>query len=162
MKKQYIFFWKGILSQWSKSPFVKDGVLFNCAEQYMMFKKADFFGDEKTANEILKTSLPSEQQLLGRKVKGFNQDNWDSICFNVVYDGNMAKFTQNKEHLVKLFSSGNKTLVEASPIDRIWGIGFAEHEALANIENWGQNLLGQVLTKVRNDLFKDPSYSKYF
>lgn len=149
--QKYHFFWRGPLSQWRVSHFKEGDIMFCCAEQYMMYKKALLFNDAETANEILNTSSPKEHQLLGRQVKNFNQDIWNQHAREIVYQGNLLKFKQNPNLLDELLATGDKILVEASPIDRIWGIGLDEDTALKTPDTeWkGSNWLGKVLTRVK-------------
>lgn len=151
---KYVFFWDGIYSQWYHSPIMINDVTYNCCEQYMMHQKALFFGDNETAEKIMKTSNPRDQKILGRSVKDFNKDRWDRVNLNIVYRANLAKFTQIKELKEALLSTGNRILVEASPYDQIWGIGMGEEEpGVDNPINWkGQNLLGQAITLVKQEL----------
>lgn len=150
--QKYHFFWRGPLSQWRVSHFKEDDIMYCCAEQYMMYKKALLFKDTETANAILETSAPKEHQLLGRQVKNFNQDIWNQHAKDIVYQGNLLKFTQNPKLLDELLATGDKILVEASPIDRIWGIGLDEDAALTtpDVEWEGLNWLGEVLTRVKH------------
>lgn len=157
MNKKYHFFWKGPLSQWSKSIFTVDGIQYVNAEQYMMHQKALLFGDTKIADMILNVSSPKTIQQLGREVKNFDKETWDKNCVDIVYKGNIAKFTQNlhlRKHLLEIDAD---EFVEASPIDYIWGIGLDEAKASVTPSNkWpGKNLLGKVITAVRNELRKD-------
>jgi len=155
---KFLLFWSSdsIFSQWYKSEFNIDKIKFNCAEQYMMYNKAILFNDVKTANEILKSQSPMYQKQLGRKVKNFKFDEWNSICKEIVYKGNYAKFTQNKDLLECMKLTNNLTLVEASPYDKIWGIGLHKDNHNSCIQsNWlGKNWLGFTLTKLRDDLIK--------
>lgn len=157
MEEQFTFFWNGPFSQWYPSPFVIDGKKYNCAEQYMMAEKARLFGDKEAERAIMKTKSPREQKALGRKVKNFNVDKWNSVAKYVVYKANMAKFTQDEELQRVLFETEGTTLVEASPYDKIWGIGLAEddHRALVRGTWQGKNWLGEVLTSVRDELLKE-------
>lgn len=150
----YYFFFKGPLSQWYSCTFKLDGIRFNCAEQYMMFKKAELFNDNNSMINILYSRYPSDQKNLGRKVSNFNAEKWESVARDIVYKGNMAKFTQNSKLLEILLNTAPNILVEASPKDKIWGIGLSEEIAKkVNPEQWpGKNWLGLVLTKVRNDI----------
>ena len=151
---KYLLFWDGIFSQWYKTDFYIDKIKFNCAEQYMMYKKAILFNDINIANKILKSNSPREQKKLGREVKKFKEDKWNSICRNIVYNGNYAKFTQNNDLLNCLKLTNDLILVEASPYDKIWGIGRSkdDHNACIN-RNWlGKNWLGFTLTKVRDNI----------
>ena len=152
--EKHIFFWKEAYSQWHMSDF-KDpisNITFICAEQYMMYHKAMLFGDTETATKILEAKTPKEHKALGRSAKGYNQELWDENKFNIVRNASMLKFTQNLRLLVMLLETGNKTLVEASPLDPIWGIAMDENaEGIDNPDNWkGENLLGYALTDTRD------------
>ena len=97
---------------------------------------------------------PSEQKSLGKQVRGFVEDQWNAVARDIVYRGNAAKFTQNPELLRNLLDTQGKLLVEASPTDFIWGIKMGEGaEGIEDPNNWrGTNWLGEVLTKLRDDL----------
>src|SRR5690348_686116 len=92
-----LLFWRGWPSQWHPSPFAVDGVSYGCAEQYMMAEKARLFGDDGALHSILAAATPKEQKALGRRVAGFDRLRWDQACREIVYLGNLAKFTQNTE-----------------------------------------------------------------
>lgn len=153
---KYVFFWNGIYSQWHKAPMTIDGVEYNCCEQYMMHQKALTFNDLEIAEKVLQTSNPKDQKALGRQVKGFNKDKWDSVCLGIVYKGNFAKFTQNTDLMEELLSTKDRLLVEASPLDKIWGIGMAEQDpGVDDPANWkGLNLLGWSITLVKQQIKK--------
>ena len=157
-EKKYTFFWKdkSPFSNWHPSEFTLDGVKFKNTEMHMMYKKAMLFSDAETAEEILKAKHPKECKALGRKVKGFDKEIWEENCKRFVYDGNYAKFTQNQNLHKALMDTGDTKICEASPYDKIWGIGLDEKNAKITEEaNWpGQNWLGEVLTALRNDLKK--------
>lgn len=154
----YTFFYKGRLSQWyggfkgQESSFNYNNITFNCAEQFMMYSKACLFKDTVSAQSILQTSNPREQQLLGRKVDNFDQSIWNTSKFDLVLLGNILKFSQNPPLLSFLLSCRNN-FVEASPIDGIWGIkiGIDKISAIhTNPSTWrGDNLLGLALTKTK-------------
>lgn len=154
MDDKYYFFWSGPFSQWYKSYFVVDGIEFNCAEQYMMFKKAQLFGDIESERKIMLSKDPKEQKKLGRNVLRFIQSVWDNNCREIVYKGNYAKFSQNENLRQILFDTNPKILVEASPYDKIWGIGLDEKTAKnTDFNKWpGKNLLGKCLMVIRRDL----------
>ena len=156
-KEEFTFFWGGPMSQWAKSDFVIDGLEFNTCEQYMMYKKAMLFGDTVTAEKIMKAKHPRVQKKLGREVTPFDDNKWVSICKNVVYDANMAKFSQNAKMKEELMLTGDKEICEASPYDKRWGVGMsADNPLIKEKANWdGLNWLGEVLTKVRDDLRKN-------
>jgi len=141
-------------SQWHPCTFVVDGRTFNCAEQFMMHGKAQLFGDAEIAAKMLETADPKQHKALGRKVKSFDDARWRDARIAIVKAGNRAKFTQNAELLAQLMATRGTTLVEASPYDKIWGIGLAATDPRAQDRaTWrGQNLLGQILTELRDEL----------
>jgi ribA/ribD-fused uncharacterized protein len=151
---RFIFYWNGPFSQWQYSEFEMRDVKFTSAEQAMMYFKAALFEDMHTAQLILEASEPGKQKALGRKVAGFRQSKWDEHKEDIVTRVNIVKFQQNKGLRRKLFQTGEKILVEASPMDTIWGIGLdAETAALTHPDDWpGQNLLGIIMMRVRNML----------
>ena len=120
----------------------------------MMYLKAKLLNDDELAAKILRAEDPGEQKALGQKVAGFDNVKWDAHKSEIVRRINLAKFRQNKGLRRKLFQTGTKLLVEASPVDAIWGIGLdAATAAVTPAEEWpGQNLLGQALTKVKAEL----------
>ena len=159
MENKYVFFWKTAspFSNWHDSKFEIDGHKFNNAEQYMMWSKAVLMNDFDTAKKIMNTTDPRTIKALGKEVKNFKSDLWDKLKFDIVYTGCEAKFTQNEKLKKALMDTGDKELVEASPFDKIWGIGLDEEAARkTDSKNWpGENLLGKILTKLREDLKKN-------
>ena len=151
---KYVFFFGGVCSQWVASKFTIDGIEYNCTEQYMMAKKAEFFKDEENYNKIMNTDNPRDQKYYGRQVKNFNDEEWADVSRQIVYEGNMAKFTQNPHMLEELLSYGDRKIVEASPTDTIWGIGLSVDDPRTDDESqWqGSNWLGEIMMKVREDL----------
>ncbi|KAK5169702.1 uncharacterized protein LTR77_005680 [Saxophila tyrrhenica] len=156
-----VYFWRefeqpyGFLSQWYESAFEVDGVTYVTAEMWMMVQKAGLFGDEETAQAMMKTTVPSEHQALGRKARGFDRGKWDEHKSRIVEEGNYHKFTKGKESTEMarlLLATGERELVEASPTDRIWGVGFAAANAGDNREQWGENRLGKAIMNVRQKL----------
>jgi len=141
-------------SQWYRCRFEAGGRAFNCAEQYMMHGKALLFDDAEVAERILAADHPREHKALGRKVKRFDDAVWKRERETIVRAGNHAKFTQNPELLELLLGTAGTTLVEASPYDRIWGIGLSATDPRAlDATQWrGQNLLGKILTALRDEL----------
>jgi ribA/ribD-fused uncharacterized protein len=113
----------------------------------------------------MKSKNPKNMKAFGRLVKNFDENLWNSVAQDIVYAGNYAKFSQNPKLLKALLDTGDRLLVEASPYDKIWGIGLSELDARkTSPENWkGLNLLGKILTKVRDDLkIIKPSAENYF
>lgn len=152
----YFFFWgeQDWGSQWHPSVFTVDGVTFNCAEQFMMAGKARLFKDGATLKEIMKAKHPKQQKMLGRKVKNFKEEVWNSRARQIVREGNLYKFSQNPDLKADLLETGSLTLVEASPYDKIWGIGLSEDDPkVTNPGSWqGTNWLGEELMNVRKIL----------
>ena len=144
-------------SQWYKCNFTNsNGTEFSSAEQYMMYKKALLFGDKEIAQKIINSDDPAEVKALGRKVKNYSESKWNEYKYKIVVRGNKLKFSQNKKLLKRLLETGNKLLVEASPYDKIWGIGLTAIDACKIPQNkWpGQNLLGLALGEVRDSFAK--------
>uniref|UniRef100_F1L1H5 NADAR domain-containing protein n=1 Tax=Ascaris suum TaxID=6253 RepID=F1L1H5_ASCSU len=135
---------------------------FNCTEQYYMYHKALSSGDLETANDIMKEREARKIKMLGKNVRNFDQQKWDTMCEQVMWRGNIAKYTQNDELRKKLFYTHGSILVECSPNDTIWGIGLDIHEPDAlNPTKWrGQNKLGHMLTRIREHLWEQPEYAK--
>lgn len=150
----FYFFYKHRLSQWHLVDIEYGNFKYNCCEQGMMHQKALLFNDLETANEILNTKNPWEHQKLGRKIKNFNQEIWDSNKYSIVLNINRARFNQSKSCRELLLSTGNKELCESSPIDCVWGCGLsADNPLIMDKKNWrGENLLGKILTHVRNEI----------
>jgi ribA/ribD-fused uncharacterized protein len=159
---KYLFFWghepksnsTACFSQWFDCAFECEGHRFATAEHYMMYRKACLFGDEKIAKAILSASHPGEAKALGRQVSGFQQLKWEQRRLEIVVSGNMAKFSADERSRSVLLNSRQRILVEASPVDTIWGSGLeARHPKAAHATAWpGLNLLGFALMQVRTEL----------
>lgn len=167
-RMKYVFFWghkpstdggitKSCFSQWWSCGFTVDGVEYNTAEQYMMAQKAVLFGDEKIRAEIMAASHPKQYKDLGRKISGFRQEVWDKNCRDIVVRGNVAKFSQNEGLKAFLLNTNTRILVEASPYDKIWGIGMgADDPRCENPTLWnGTNFLGFCLMEARDIIRED-------
>lgn len=162
MDEQFTLFWDGPFSQWHPSSFLIDDQEYSCAEQYMMAEKARLFGDAATLEAILETEDPRRQKALGRAVEDFDEAAWQDddnpqgrpLCWLVVWIGNAAKFGQSAYLREELLATRGTTLVEASPHDRLWGIGRSADEPGARERSqWrGLNWLGEVLTELRERL----------
>jgi ribA/ribD-fused uncharacterized protein len=155
--ERFTFFWSGPFSNWDPSPFEIDGVMYNCSEQWMMAEKARLFNDDETLVKIMSAVNPKEQKAYGRQVRNFDKTVWDRIARDVVYKGCLAKFTQNYNHKLMLIATAGTTLVEASPVDLIWGIGLKKDDPRAKDRStWrGLNWLGETLTKVRERILAE-------
>lgn len=141
-------------NQWFPSEFIDDtGRKYNCTEQYMMAQKAILFNDNEILEKILETNNPRQIQKLGRQIKNFNQAKWDENCQEIVYQGNLYKFGQNEKFKSFLLSVPNDAIfVEASPLDKNWGIKLkADDPKAKNPLEWnGTNFLGFQITRVRD------------
>ncbi|MET8305419.1 NADAR family protein [Micromonospora sp. NPDC005173] len=162
---KYLFFWghhpqpdssigPECLSQWWPAPFIVDGIRYATAEHYMMVGKAHLFGDEAIAAQMLTVPHPGAVKALGRQVRDFDQAIWDRHCFDLVVAANVAKFSQHPDLGQYLSRTSNRVLVEASPVDRVWGIGLAATDPRAHDPaQWrGRNLLGFALMHARAQL----------
>lgn len=144
---------KGCLSQWYEAGFKVEGVHYPTAEHYMMAAKARLFDDAQMFERIAQAPDPGKAKALGRKVKHFNNETWLAHRFDIVVDGNIAKFSQNPSLRDFLLGTGERVLVEASPRDSIWGIGLGQGEKAEEPRQWrGLNLLGFALMQVRDQL----------
>ena len=165
-KFKYLFFWghqqksnttvdKSCFSQWFPRGFTIDEVYYKTAEHYMMAEKARLF-DNEMVSEILNAKSTKEVKSLGRKVKNFDDKVWSEASFDVVVKGNMAKFSQHEDLKDFLLSTSKKIIVEASPYDKVWGIGMlADDEKASNPLKWrGLNKLGFALMVVRDEILK--------
>ncbi len=144
----------GYLSNWYLSKFTVDNVTFSSMEQYMMYKKAVCFRDKNTAEKILATNDVAEIKALGRLVADYNESYWNGVRQIVVFEGLIAKFSQNEDLKKLLKATENAILAECAVKDRIWGIGLSMKDPERfEIDKWkGQNLLGYALMMVRERL----------
>lgn len=157
-----VFFWGGCFSQWFKSSiqyFAENSpsVVFNTAEQGMMYLKAKTFGDHSIALKILNTPDPKEQKALGRLVKNYDDAVWNAARFDIVAHLNYLKFSQNRELKTLIVSLKDWEFVEASPYDKIWGVGMGvDYENIFDPSNWkGQNLLGKAIKEAQTRIIDE-------
>ncbi|WP_082007872.1 NADAR family protein [Cellulophaga baltica] len=187
VNENYTFFWetKSPFSQWYKSPFEATTLLvegisygneiykvkrqeilgdfpfevqeYSSAEQFMMYHKAMIFLDRETARKIMLTNNVKIIKELGRQVSDFNLETWKYFRSKIVYEGNKAKFSQDKELKQALLDTASTTLAESAPNDRIWGIGLSKDNIQAKKrETWkGKNLLGEILTIIREEFLTE-------
>ena len=161
--QKFVYFWghrkrtdkaitKACFSQWWDSPFEVDGNRYASAEHWMMAEKARLFQADEIHSQILKTNSPRKAKALGRKIERFDQEVWDNAKYDIVVKGNFYKFSQHDDLGIFLRNTGKRVLVEASPIDKIWGVGLAQDDPLIETPGkWqGQNLLGFALMSVRD------------
>ena len=163
---KFLFFWghsnklgeveKTCFSQWFDLSFTVDEITYKTAEHWMMANKALLFDDLKTFNKIINARSPAEAKKLGRDVLGFDEHVWIAKRVNIVVTGNIHKFNQHPEYAKYLIDTNERILVEASPVDIIWGVGLSkDDEHIDNPYCWnGENLLGFALMEVRDFLVK--------
>lgn len=170
---EYLHFWKprarpdgsldgSCLSQWWPSPFEADGERFPSAEHYMMWRKARLFDDRGRAAEILAEPSPARARVIGRRVAGFDQEIWMAHRWEIVVDASLGKFGSDAALGDYLLGTRDRVLVEASPLDRIWGIGLAADSEFAEVPSrWrGLNLLGFALMEARARLVPPSASSR--
>ncbi len=163
----FLFFWghqpskdgsiiKTCMSQWWPVNFEEEGIVYKTAEHYMMAGKARLFGDKEILEKIISKTSPKDVKDLGRQIKNFDAKAWDEEKYQIVKQGNYLKFSQNENLKHFLLQTGSKVLVEASPVDPVWGIGLTEDNLAAKDPGqWkGENLLGFALMEVRDQLKK--------
>lgn len=145
------YFYNGPFSNWHRASFTDPSslIVFSNSEQFFMFMKARFFGDEETAKKIAATPHPAENKALGRQIRNYNDKAWEIVRFSMMVYANYLKFTQNTDLKWALLETNDTVLVEASPYDKIWGIGISVGDAEEGRKWDGKNLLGEALMFVR-------------
>ena len=158
----HIYFWGSYLSNFYWAPFTVQDITYHSSEQYFMMCKAIQFDDFDAAEKILNAHDAKAAKALGRKVKNFDVNVWDEHSLPAMLDAVLYKFEEPNNIVIRerLLETGNKILVEASPLDKIWGVGLHEDDDLIlNESNWlGENRLGEVLMRVRVILQETSSY----
>lgn len=141
-------------SQWWPAPFTVDGVRYATAEHWMMAGKARLFGDAEAERRAVAARHPKQAKDAGRTVTGFDEETWQRHRFELVVTGSVHKFGHHADLREFLLGTGSRVLVEASPVDRRWGIGLAaDDERAADPARWrGLNLLGFALMEARQRL----------
>lgn len=165
---KFLFFWghtkktnqdvgNFCFSQWYEYSFTINGIKYQTTEQWMMAEKARLFKDEDIYQKIINCRKPSEAKELGRQVKNFDDQQWRKYRYEIVKIGNIHKFSQNKEMGEYLLNTQSRVLVEASPVDIIWGIGLTKDSDSSKIVNsWrGLNLLGFALMETRDFIMEN-------
>lgn len=152
MASNYVYFYGGVFSNFYQCKMVENDVVYCCSEQYFMKKKQELFEPENTklASLILNEKKPSIIKQYGRQIENFNQDIWNKNKMNIMIRALELKFTQNENLRNLLINTTDKILVEASPYDKIWGIGISVDAANKGQAWRGENLLGKCLMIVRD------------
>lgn len=164
-RTKYLFFWghrqrtdgrldRSCLSQWWPAPFRVGEHEYATAEHWMMAEKARLFGDLASERAALAAPTPAQAKIAGRLVQEFEEQTWDRERFRIVVAGSVHKFSSHPDLLAFLLGTGDRILVEASPLDRVWGIGLTADDPRAQEpEEWrGPNLLGFALMAAREAL----------
>lgn len=156
---KHVAFWGSEFSNFYPCRFEYDGVKWKSSEQCFMAQKAKFFNDEETYDLILKAETPKEAKSLGRSVKNYDDEKWEKVREKTMYDIVLQKFLQNNnlQLLITRKDLRNKTFVEGSPFDGIYGVKMDyRNPNIDDEENWnGTNLLGKILCNVRSYLLRD-------
>jgi ribA/ribD-fused uncharacterized protein len=152
----YFFSDNDYLSNFFPAVFTLDDLTYSCVEQYIMAQKAILFNDMESFEAIMVANKPSNMKKIGRKVANFNEKIWLANRNKILQDGIMAKFEQNENINKMLLATNNLTLVEASPYDKIYGVGLSEKDdRILDESEWkGINLLGRTLELVRSELVR--------
>ena len=148
------FTYRSPLSNHHPSQFVINDHEFSTVEQYFMFQKAHFFGDQSTSSQILETPDPKEAKSLARRIQNFDRHAWREVCIDFMKKGLHAKFNQNEHLATFLKETGATKLVEANPHDKYWGVGLSLRDtAIWDSTKWeGSNTLGSLLEDIRNNI----------
>ena len=147
----------GFLSNWYLSDFSVDGVKYTSAEQYLMCRKAELFGDAESLDAIMLTDDPEKIQQLGRKVSPFAKKEWDGMRQLFLFEALLAKFKADEGLKAKLLATGNSILAEGTASDTAFANGLRRDDpSRFTMDAWpGQNLLGFALMEVRHLLAKE-------
>ncbi len=139
-------------SNFAKSPFTLHGLTYSSNEQYYQSEKAKFAGDCTRFKSIMSAQLPSEMKAIGDQIQ-VDKARWAEASKLVMEQGVTAKFSQNKALKDILIGTGSLQLVECTRDSR-WGNGAAwGSPAAQDPTGWkGQNLLGAILSSVRDSL----------
>lgn len=153
---KYVAFWGSIFSNFYPCTFVNEDGNWSYSEQYFMWQKAKFFGDDEIADEIYNEQNPGKCKKLGRKVKNFDDSKWGKYAYQAMKKAVYDKFSQNKFLKEELLSDkyAGKHFVEGSPFDGRWGIKLIyTSDTIDDESTWnGLNWLGKVLDEVREML----------
>ncbi len=154
MTPAFTFFWESgsPFSNWYPNSFDHLGVRYNCSEQYMMQQKALLFKDYDVAEMIMQQTSPHKQKFLGRQVRGFVYEEWMAVCNGIMVPALVSKFMQDTYSLNVMLDTGDSIIVEASPYDKVWGIGMKMDDPRAiDPSKWeGENRLGTILMEARD------------
>jgi ribA/ribD-fused uncharacterized protein len=122
-------------------------------EHYFQSMKAEEFGDKEILEQIGKTPSGKAVKSLGKKVRNFIKEQWDSRRLEIMMRGVRAKFVQHPELQKQLLETGEKKIGEADARNSFWGIGTSESTEISkDPSKWkGQNQLGKILMTLRSE-----------
>lgn len=146
------YFYGGYCSQWYPAKFVFKEVTYTSSEQWMMAMKAASMNDYLSYTKIMNSTDPQYMKQVGRNIKKYDDEKWSKQRYDIVVFGNYLKFNQNHELREWLINTKDQMIVEASPIDKIWGIGLSVEDARGGKKWQGDNLLGKAIMEVREKL----------
>jgi ribA/ribD-fused uncharacterized protein len=105
--------------------------------------------------KVLAAKDPKDCQRLGRQAKNINGINWPDKEEEVMTKVCLAKFRGNRKARQALMRTGNQDLGESSK-SRHWGTGlYSDHPDAHDKNKWSDNLLGNILVKVRRTIRLD-------
>ena len=155
VQNSILFYGKdSVFSSFYPTKFQIGGQIFNSTEQYFQFRKAECASSSSAAEEILKSKDATEIHRIGRKIQ-VSEDNWNNKKAKEIMEiAVREKFTQNEILKTELLTTGNKCLISCNKYDKLWGIGLSLFDKNAHLKKqWkGENALGTILTRVRDNL----------
>ena len=157
--ENHVAFWGSYFSNYHNCIFTYKEIQWKSSEQAYMAEKAIYFGDYSAFIEILNAPTPAEAKKIGRRVKNFDQEKWNKVSYDIMYNIVYAKFSRVKEckDALLLDEIRDKHFVEGSPVDAIWGVKIIWNDPRIDDEaNWqGENRLGRILDAVRTALIEE-------
>jgi ribA/ribD-fused uncharacterized protein len=142
-----------VFSNFHAMPVTVEGKTYVCNEQYFQQAKALMFNDINTATKIMEQTDPLKMSQLGKTVKGFDKTVWAKQAPQVLYRVNSAKYEQNEVAQQALLNTGKKKIGEGSPHPTFGtGVHIFSKTALDQTTWSGENVMGQILEKIRHNL----------
>ncbi len=116
-----------------------------------MYHKAMAMGDTPSAERVLDARSPQEAKNIGRTVSNWDEAKWCREREGIMFNGLWLKTNQHEDVKRLLLGTTGKLLAEASPYDKVWGIGLSkDDERAGDRDKWkGSNLLGKAWIRVR-------------
>ena len=133
----------GYLANYSNYGFTKNGIFYKTVEHYYQSEK---FDDPEIKTRIINAPTPKEASNIGRDRSNIRKENFKEIKNQVMFDGILEKFRQNRDIAYKLIETRNKRIAEATIDEYYWGIGK---------DKSGKNVIGDILVKVRERIKRE-------